>query len=163
MQELIRPHQTWKGYNSLSWVTQRVGHLALRWQWPQKSITWSSSACFKGWTGREVLTVPKASGLALVPTVSMALLKLPNPSTCAPPGTTAHPSTWTQTCPSLHLVPEVQFWPCKLTLLPAASIFRFFRTWALCVTSPPLSPLYVSIRFQLCPFRSLKPFYNLHT
>lgn len=81
-QELIRLHQTWKGYNSLSWVTQRVGHLALRWRWPQQSITWPSSACIKVWTGGELLTVPEASGLALVPTVGMTLLKLPPP--CPP-------------------------------------------------------------------------------
>lgn len=105
VQELIRLHQTWKGCNSLSWVTQRVGHLALRWRWPQQSITWPSSACVKGWTGRELLTVPEASGLALVPAVSMACPPV-HLCTCAPPRTTAHPSTWTQTCRSLHLVPE---------------------------------------------------------
>lgn len=34
---------------------------------------------------------------------------------------------------------------------PAASSLRFFWTWVLCVTSPPLSPLYNSIRWSALP------------
>lgn len=121
-------------YNSLSWVTQRVGHLALSWRWPQQSITWLSSACFKGWTPG----CPRGFRFSSSSYHWQGPAQIAIPlSTCALPGTTAHPSTWTQTSLSLHLVPEVQFWPCNLALQPAASIFRFFWTWALSVTSPP--------------------------
>lgn len=124
----------------------------------------TSSACMKGWTGKRTPACPRGFSLALVPTADVAY------SNCHPP---VHLCTTWNCCPSIYVDPDLPCtspspWSSILTLHLDATASNqhpqiLLDLGFVCITSPPLSPLYVSIRFQICPLRSLKSFNNLHT